>query len=113
MDLKIIEKYLQAMMPPNPIAHDSVRIAFECMKAHPLTAIPTIGMMISRLQQRLYSLDEKEQAFAGSNVLVGVMIGWASENAELRKYIMEDYLEHISRAQGKNVVNFWQKKVEN
>lgn len=106
MDLKLIEKFLQAMMPAE--GKPAVNTAFECMRAHPMSAVPSIGMMVGRLQQRLYSSDENEQVAGASNVLVGVMIAWASEDPALRKYIIEDYLEQDQRKRGENVIDFWQ-----
>lgn len=110
MDLKLLERFLSTMMPPLPAAKEAVNTAFSCMQAHPMTAIPTVGMMIGKFQHKLYSQSVEEQAEAASQVLTGVMISYASENQELRKYIIDDYLERMSLLQGDNVINFHDKK---
>src|ERR1700742_1665354 len=101
MDIALIERFLQAMTPP--AGKTTVTTAFDCMKAHPMTAVPTIGVMIGKFQHQLYSPDENDQARAMRLVLTGVMLAWATENPELRKYILEDYLEQSSKLQGENI----------
>jgi hypothetical protein len=110
MDLKRIERFLSAMMPSVFDAKDSVNIAFECMKAHPMTAVPTITNMIGRLQGALYSMDKREQQIASSAVLTGVMIAWATEDQFLRECIIDHYLEQSAKLRGENVVDFFDKK---
>lgn len=108
MDLKLIERFLHAMVPP--AGHPAVHTAFECMRAEPMTAVPTLGMMIGRLQHKLYSLDETEQVAAAHQVLTGIMIAWSSETPTLKKYIIDDFLERSALMQGANIINFWDKK---
>ena len=110
MDLKLIERFISAVMPPVPAAKESVNIAFECMKAHPLTAVPTITMMIQRVQHSLYCGDETYQSIASSAMLTGVMIAWASEDKFLKECIMENYLEHAAKLRGENIIDLWDKK---
>lgn len=108
MDLKLIERFLSAMMPAKGKA--SVHTAFECMRADPGTAIPSVGMMIGRVQHQLYSDDEAIQAAACGQLLTGIMIAWSSESPALRKYILEDYLERDALLRGENVISFFDKK---
>jgi hypothetical protein len=110
MDLKLLERFLSAMMPPHPAAKQTVDIAFDCMKTHPMTAVPTIGMMIGQAQHRLYGDNEAEAANCARMLLTGVMIAWASEDAELRRVIIDEYLERGAKLRGENVVDFFDKK---
>lgn len=110
MDLKLLERFLSAMMPPIPAAKEAVNTAFECMKAHPMAAIPTVGLMIGQQQQKLYSSSEVEQVTAARGILTGIMIAYCTENPALRKYILEDYLERSAVLRGENIIDFFDKK---
>lgn len=104
MDLKLIERFVQAMVPPE--GQQSVEIAFQCLRGEPIVAVQTIGMMIGRVQQHLYSDNPVEQMKATSFMLTGIMIGWASTHPEVRRVLLEEYLERASKMRGDNVVSF-------
>lgn len=110
MNIKLVEQFIQEMMPPE--GKSTVNLAFECMKANPISAVPTIGTFLQQLQQRLYSYDEAEQSIAARNVLTGVMICWATEHPELQKILIDGFLERGKKLRGDNVVDFFSKKAE-
>lgn len=110
MDLNLIERFVKAMVPVE--GHEAVGIAFTSIQANPLTAVQTIGMMIGRLQQHLYSGVEIEQMKATSFMLTGIMIGWASTQPELKRVLLDEYLGRDAKIRGENVVDFreWKAK---
>lgn len=110
MDLKLVERFLQAMMPPEGMS--TIHTAFECLRGPPEQCVPAVGLMIGKFQGKIYGpeVTESQQASAVGILLTGIMIGWASEQAELKKYIIEDYLERNSKLRGENVVSFFDKK---
>lgn len=107
MNLKLIERFIQAMMPPE--GKSTVNTAFKSM-TDPSTAVPTVGLWVGQFQQRLYEGDERVQAEAVKLVLTGIMIAHAVEDASLRKTIVEEFIQRGVRARGENVIDFFDKK---
>ena len=110
MDLKLVERFVMAMMPPK--GKPAIDTAFDCMRGEPVSALATVGTMIARFQEKLYSVDEAEQALATHQLLTGIMICWCTERDDLRKYILEDYLKRAALLRGDNILEFSDEKAK-
>lgn len=109
MDLRLIERFLQAMMPPSGMP--AVNTAFQIIGGPIHNSTAPISVMIAQFQMELFSeKDEAIQAKATRLVLTGIMLAWMSENPILKKQILEDYVERSAKLRGEHIISFHDRK---